>query len=502
VAAQDPSAADARRMAKGTGIGLAGGAATYVFLVGYSLVVLQALGASGLGVLAAATVVFTLVAETADLGVDFGLIRYATVHIDQGRPEVARGLVFGAWPRVLGGALAMALGVELLAGVVMDGLLQSPESVTPLRILALAIPFSATTDLMVAALKARQTVRESAFVLQFFNPGARVGLAALMWVAGGGLNAFAASFVVGEIVTVIVAYAIARRIVLTGPRVRDRAELRAMMSYSLPLSLNRALLYSNNQTEVLILTRFGSPELVGVFQVCLQLSLVTSAILAAMSAIFSPIVAAAFGRHDRARVAGLYQLSTRWSLMIGLPLFMFVVINTDLITTTLGIPSGATALVILSFGRLVDLATGSVAAVLMVAGYARLSLLNSLLFLGMSLVFDLLLIPPYGLVGAASASAASLILINLLRVSQVWQRVHIQPMQRRLLRVAAAAVVAALPPLLISETVLPGGAAIAVRFAVLLAIYVPLVLTLVIDATDREVLAGVVNRLRPRPTTA
>jgi hypothetical protein len=75
-------------------------------------------------------------------------------------------------------------------------------------------------------------------------------------------------------------------------------------------------------------------------------------------------------------------------------------------------------------------------------------------------------------------------------------------MQRRLLRVAAAAVVAALPPLLISETVLPGGAAIAVRFAVLLAIYVPLVLTLVIDATDREVLAGVVNRLRPRPTTA
>jgi len=59
--------ADARRIAKGTGIGLVGGAATYVFLLGYTFVALQALGKSGLGLLAIATVVNMLVSETADL---------------------------------------------------------------------------------------------------------------------------------------------------------------------------------------------------------------------------------------------------------------------------------------------------------------------------------------------------------------------------------------------------------------------------------------------------
>ena len=48
--------------------------------------------------------------------------------------------------------------------------------------------------------------------------------------------------------------------------------------------------------------------MVGVFQVCSQLALVTSAILAAIGAIFSPVVAAAFGHNDRPRVQALYQL--------------------------------------------------------------------------------------------------------------------------------------------------------------------------------------------------
>ena len=295
----------------------------------------------------------------------------------------------------------------------------------------------------------------------------------------------------------VIAFLITRRVVLTGLSRSDPAELRAMMRYSLPLSLNRALLYSNNQTEILILGVFGTPAMVGVFQVCSQLALVTSAILAAIGAIFSPVVAAAFGHNDRPRVQALYQLSTRWSLMIGFPLFLFVVGHAGLLTQTLGIREGATALVILSFGRLVDLATGSVAAVLMVAGHARLSLFNSLLFLGLSLAFDALLIPPFGLTGAACASAASLVIINVVRVGQVWHYLQIQPVQRALGRVVAAALVAAVPTVLIPGMSLPNLTEIVVLFGVLLAAYVPIVLWLVVDETDRAVLHGIVRRVRP-----
>jgi O-antigen/teichoic acid export membrane protein len=242
---------------------------------------------------------------------------------------------------------------------------------------------------------------------------------------------------------------------------------------------------------------FGTPAMVGVFQVCSQLALVTSAILAAIGGHLLPGVAAAFGHNDRPRVQALYQLSTRWSLMIGFPLVPVVVGHAGLLTQTLGIREGATALVILSFGRLVDLATGSVAAVLMVAGHARLSLFNSLLFLGLSLGFDALLIPPFGLTGAACASAASLVIINVVRVGQVWHYLQIQPVQRALGRVVAAALVAAVPTVLIPDMNLPDLTQIVVLFGVLLAAYVPIVLWLVVDETDRAVLHGIVRRVRP-----
>src|SRR3954464_10627676 len=139
------SVADARRIAKGTGIGLVGGAATYLLLVGYTFVALQALGANGLGLLALATVVNTLVSETADLGMDFGLIRYATVWIDRGRPELARGLMWGGLRRVGGGASLSALTREAVAGPLLRDVIGQPGSLTALRILALGIPLSALT---------------------------------------------------------------------------------------------------------------------------------------------------------------------------------------------------------------------------------------------------------------------------------------------------------------------------------------------------------------------
>jgi O-antigen/teichoic acid export membrane protein len=491
------SVADARRIAKGTGIGLVGGAATYLLLVGYTFVALQALGKNGLGLLALATVVNTLVSETADLGMDFGLIRYATVWIDRGHPEIARGLMWGALRRVVVGASLYALTLEAVAGPLLRDVIGQPGSLTALRILAVGIPLSALTDILVAALKARQTVLESSIVLQFVGPGSRFALAVAAWLAGGGIEAFAVMFVLAEAITLAIAYSITLRVVLRGPSQHDGAELTAMTRYSLPLSVNRALLYSNNQTEILILGIFGTPAMVGVFQVCAQLALVTSAILAAVGAIFSPVVAAAFGRDDRPRVQALYQLSTRWSLMIGFPLFLFVVGHAALITRTLGIREGATALVILSFGRLVDLATGSVAAVLMVAGHARLSLINSLLFLGMSIAFDAALIPQFGLTGAACASAASLVVINLIRVFQVWKYLRIQPVQRALGRVVATGLVAIVPTLLVPDLTSSGVAQVLVLAAVLVAVYVPLVLAVAVDDTDRAVLDGIRRRVRP-----
>jgi len=60
-----------------------------------------------------------------------------------------------------------------------------------------------------------------------------------------------------------------------------------------------------------------------------------------------------------------------------------------------------------------------------------------------------------------------------------------------------AAVIAAVPTLLVPDLSMPRLSEVIVLFGLLVAVYVPLVLLLVVDETDRAVLEGIVRRVRP-----
>ena len=68
-----------------------------------------------------------------------------------------------------------------------------------------------------------------------------------------------------------------------------------------------------------------------------------------------------------------------------------------------------TALVILAVGQLVALASGPVGAVLVMTGRERLQRDAAAAAVAVNLVGNLVLVPTYGMVGAASATAVALI---------------------------------------------------------------------------------------------
>jgi O-antigen/teichoic acid export membrane protein len=70
----------------------------------------------------------------------------------------------------------------------------------------------------------------------------------------------------------------------------------------------------------------------------------------------------------------------------------------------------------------------------------KLSVLNAVLFLGLSLALDLLLILRWGLVGAAVAGSTAVAAVNLLRPGQVRSILGILPYDRRFLRPVAAGI--------------------------------------------------------------
>ena len=150
----------------------------------------------------------------------------------------------------------------------------------------------------------------------------------------------------------------------------------------------------------------------GAFRVAIQITTIFATVLATTEGYVAARLAGdfragrpdlAWARHRRATI-----------LMLGMTapalLLLFVAPNW-LLRTAFGpeFEMAATALMIMAVGQLVTMIRGPLGALLTMGGHERAQLLLTLVGLAMTVALALLLIPRYGLAGAAIAQAASLI---------------------------------------------------------------------------------------------
>lgn len=95
---------------------------------------------------------------------------------------------------------------------------------------------------------------------------------------------------------------------------------------------------------------------------------------------------------------------------------------------------GASVLVILALGQFVNVSTGSVGFVLIMTGRERMARNNAAVAAGVNIVLQVLLIPRFGAVGAAIATAVSVALLNLTAAYLVHRSLGIWTLPVRLQR--------------------------------------------------------------------
>jgi len=264
------------------------------------------------------------------------------------------------------------------------------------------------------------------------------------------------------------------------------------------------LLFLNNQTEIFVLGLLRPAAPLGVFGVARRLSILMAALLTSITVVFNPMVADLHHRDQRQQLERLFKTSTRWLFTVGLAVCLVESLFARDILQLFGqgFEAGASTLAILAFGQLVNVGTGTVDSVLAMIGRARLSLLNSLLFLALSLVLDVLLIPPWGIVGAAIANSIALIVVNVLRVVQVRVLLGMIPYDRRFLRPAAAGLLAGAVASTVPMPQMFPASDLVLGVGLLLTVYAMVLGLFGLDPIDREVGVALWARLRRRQIDA
>lgn len=184
------------------------------------------------------------------------------------------------------------------------------------------------------------------------------------------------------------------------------------------------------RVDIIPLSVLAAPVQVATFQVVLNISNVMRTIPQAIDPILMPVVVEMQRRNDYTALEHIYSTLIRATLFLAVGFYVMVLLFGPLLMSIYGdayVP-GFTALAIACCGVLLHTLSSSVEPALIMSGYPYLNLINNVFFVVVNLVADFLLIPAYGLIGAAIGSLTASLLTATLQTVMLYRVLHVQPL--------------------------------------------------------------------------
>jgi O-antigen/teichoic acid export membrane protein len=195
------------------------------------------------------------------------------------------------------------------------------------------------------------------------------------------------------------------------------------------------------QTDKIVLGYYLNPKQVGIYAVAMALVGFVPIALQSVNQIFSPIIAELHATGNLILLQHLYSTLTKWILILTLPLALTMVLFSQQLMGIFGqgFKAGAVVLAIGAVGQFFNCAVGSVGYLLLMSGsqmqLIKIQATNAAFMIALSL----LLVPRFGLMGAALAAAITVVTTNVWSLLAVRHRLRLFPYHAGYLKLVAPA---------------------------------------------------------------
>jgi O-antigen/teichoic acid export membrane protein len=439
---------DIKKVAKGAGTTLIGSIAGGGFNFLSQILIARVLGVEAFGLYALGFAAVRICETLARLGLNMGGMRFVSIYKDESRSK-------------LKGVLISATGISLLNGILIGIILyfssdfiaqkifHKANLTEALQLFALSIPFVSSMEVASSLLLGFHTTKYTVYARNFVQPVTYIFLIIFFYFNGFRLDGVIYAFILSHVVAFIVCILFLKKLFpeFLSKYVTTDYEFKNLISYSIPLLFVGFLHYFLSWTVILMLGFLGSTKDVGIYRAASQVTILMTVFISAVGSIYAPLVSEMFYEGEKKRIESIFKVTTRWIYIIVLPVSLILVFSSKGIMSIFGakfIEKGASVLIILTIAQFVNCVTGGVGCTLIMTGKQKLELINSLGLVIVNIVLNLLLIPQYGIMGAAIATAASVISINILRLVEVYELYQMHPYSKDYIKILVPAMISVL----------------------------------------------------------
>lgn len=247
--------------------------------------------------------------------------------------------------------------------------------------------------------------------------------------------------------TVVVLWTLAKRGEFKKPDVLYGPFLHSMRQAlrGFPARLNRAMIRYSGFTlfsglaglmvwniDVMMLGSYEGLGLTAVYSIAFYMGSVMIIPLRAMERIGTPLIAEYIRKKQWDQVRTIYEKTSLNAFIIAFFVGVLIWINLDLFFSFLPeiYARGGWVVFWIGIGQLVNIAAGLNGSIISTSAYYRIDLYSILILLVLTVLTNLILIPSYGVNGAAAATFLSLLSYNVFKTVYVQIKLHLQPFNR------------------------------------------------------------------------
>jgi len=396
-----------------------------------NLMLARIMGVTQFGIYIYALTWMNLLVLVSQLGMNTSLLRFIpsyNVNAEWGllRGILARSIQYVVLASILIGVIAFLTVLYFYENIGADQAVTFWMAILLLPILSLA-------SLRQAALRSFKRIIQSSLPDSFFRP------LVIILLAGGVYSFTQQSLQANQVMIFNIIASLAALIIGTiwlmralPGHVRQNQAIYSNIEWlkvSIPIFIMAGMSMILKKTDIIMIGIFLDVERAGIYAIVSRVAELMHFGLAAVNIIVAPMISELYstGQHQKlqkmityaARGIGVFTLIVGLSLVIGGE-FLLGLFGKDFVI-------GYTPLVILICGQAVSAFAGSVGYLMIMTGHQKQAawIIGSIAM--MNIIGNVLLIPLFGLLGAAIATAVSAALLNFTMLVYVWRRLNINP---------------------------------------------------------------------------
>ncbi len=421
------------KIARGAGITIIGTIISLVLGFLSKALIARSISLSDYGLFNLTITILIISLTVASLGIPNSMPRQIPYFLTKDRKKFQDLISTATFMILISGILTAGL-LFFFSDIISKAFTDSEISWT-LKITTVSAPLILLTSYLISITLGLRRVRERFYYQQVLKPTLwLIGVSVLYLISRFTLNSLLYLWVISSIITFFILFIDVKRLRIIDIRPSLSPEVaKELIIFSLPLMFSGILWTFMTKMDTLMVGHYLSPSEVGLYNAAVPLASLLPFMLMAINTLYVPMATPLFAKGNMEELTRLYQIVTKWILLGTLPffivLFVFPETSLELVFGSKYLDASPT-LQILAIGFMFHTGLGPNGLTLTVVGKTGFLTISNTIAVIADFLLNILLIPQWGIEGAAVATAVAYLIANIVKSWKLYSETGIHPFSR------------------------------------------------------------------------